>query len=196
MYNLFIRFIKSWFHKEPLAKVEHYTDVPPDDVVPSMVEPVNVENSVIDTEAEHQSKIYSRFSHSRNRLSERYNLTLTYDIWQGWNTQIRSNNPVAVFVSHTDTGGDVWRVWYGHHVVFVVFRDDMIVTVLPVTDRYITLARKNLQARNLKQPVSVQAGKPSKVSLPDTKQGKETMPASMQKFKSAKLERCKNKYVT
>ena len=92
-------------------------------------------------------KEYGYYAHTRSRLVNRYGLQLTIDIWNGWSKQIREKNPIVVFVKNTDTGGEIWRVWFAHRVIFVVFKDDMVVTALTPKPMYEILVRKNLKAR-------------------------------------------------
>lgn len=180
MFGKLIYFIKTLFKKHNVI-CANAPDQPIDPLYLISVDPI------VDNETTIQNKIYGFFAHSRNRLFVRYNLTLTYDIWQGWNNQIRTKNENVVFVCKSKNDeSEIWRVWFGHHVVFVAFKDDMIVTVLPITDRYKKLSQKNLRAR-------ASADIFAKTEV--TSENIVKMSTILQKYKSPKLENYKNKYV-
>lgn len=178
MFGKLIQFIKTLFKKKQSDICTTVTNQP---IIVENEPTTDPANAIIIT----QNKIYGFFAHSRNRLFTRYNLTLTYDIWQGWNDQIRTKNDNAVFICKSDTDSEIWRVWFGHQVVFVAFKEDMIVTVLPVKNQYKNLARINLRARSSSDIFT----------RVETCENVEKMPTSMQKYKSPKLENYKNKYV-
>ena len=101
---------------------------------------------VLPVSTEDRAKHY--FLHTRTRLRERYELELTQDIWDGWCRLIRTDSPAVVFVEAREQV-TLWRVWFGHRVVYTVFKDDAIVTVLPPKDRFSSLVNRALRAREI-----------------------------------------------
>lgn len=192
MFKFFKSIFRWFFGKPPSFCITQATE----EVLPPSVEPLVVKDST--PESDPQQKIYGYYAHSRNRLMERYGLSLTYDIWQGWINQISSNHVNAVFVEKKTTGGSIWRVWFGHRVVFVVYKDDMIVTVLPVKARLQHLANINLKNRNRELAAAnifKEAAIETKTTVVDTKPQPPKMPKQFEKYKNNKLEAHKNKYV-
>ena len=87
------------------------------------------------------------FRHSQVRLTERYGLELTPEVWNGWMQLIRERQPMALYVCAGQDEAEIWRVWFAHRVVYAVFRDDAIVTVLPDRGQFRAAVQKALNER-------------------------------------------------
>lgn len=161
-------------------------------------------------------KEYAFFSHSRKRMEERYGMKLTQDIWSGWNNLIRRKDPNALFLYKTSTGGDLWRVWFSAKIVFVVFKDDMVITILPHDQKFepairraMTIRQKEVAERrkveeeqaklNPQKPEPIMPVKPPVVPTTkprqiDTRTMEDFMKVGVKK--TPKLQKMKSKYVT
>lgn len=100
------------------------------------------------------------FLHTKKRVFERYGLSLHRDVWEAWNNAINTKEPIALFLLD-DNKSSIWRVWFGKQVVFVAFRDDMVVTALPNEGKYKTYVNSALKVRQRGQPMQKKVWHPA-----------------------------------
>lgn len=119
------------------------------------IEPIFVEISPPKAEAEAEAEVdhlgdkaAAFFRHTQRRMRERYEISLTKEVWSGWNTQINEGNSIVLHVRSNEYG-EIWRVWYLKRIVFVAFRDGIVVTVIPNNGQFNGEIKSALRKREI-----------------------------------------------